>query len=273
MKNFVLSLTIEIDNELTQLDQSRENQIAFAKLAFELYQTKKEKLKKELLRFRFKDDLEEIHFFKEIKPLIESKILLFSEIFQIESKCLDLTKELKIATYKEEQEKISKYFKSKKEYFNYYKTRNSLSDQYYFLRNNGIHLYSKFNNIDFSYSTGYDQFFIKIIAFEQLNEYFQNRIFELDNPELGLQVSFKSDLSWTADQVDMIELIYALKENKAINDGNVTIKKLISVFEIVFNFKVNDTYRTYTDIKNRNNPFAFLENCIEALEKKIEREL
>ena len=44
-------------------------------------------VKKYVLKERFKDDKEEIHFFRNIKPVILGKLIYYNKVFRIETAC------------------------------------------------------------------------------------------------------------------------------------------------------------------------------------------
>jgi hypothetical protein len=41
-------------------------------------------------------------------------------------------------------------------------------------------------------------------------------------------------MHWTAAKIDAVELIYALKASGAINNGNIDIAELVTLFETIF---------------------------------------
>lgn len=274
MRSYVITLLAEIDSELQKLQQSQENQIDFSKAAFKVYQARCSKLRTTILQHQFDSAESEIEFFKELKPKLEANSLFYRYIYKIESECRQASTDDKISTYTSKISKIRNYFKSNKSYYGYYKTGNDMADQYYFIRSNSIHSHLEFEHLDHNYSTGHDQYFIKIMAYEQLLEYLNERIIEYDKKHQLKVDLFTSEVVWTADEVDLIELIYALKEIRAIAHGDISLKKLISVFEMSLNVKIVNPYsRTFIDIKNRKNPCVFLEKCIDALTNKVERDL
>ncbi|MDR0829311.1 MAG: RteC domain-containing protein [Prevotellaceae bacterium] len=58
-------------------------------------------------------------------------------------------------------------------------------------------------------------------------------------------------MQWTGTKMEFIELIYALKEAKVINNGNTTLKEIFEILGNFLNFKVLDYYRYFTSIINR----------------------
>lgn len=62
-----------------------------------------------------------------------------------------------------------------------------------------------------------------------------------------------TNLRWTGNAVDLVEIIYALDEMHCINEGDVPIGELASFFYTLFGVESKDCYRFYTDIKHRKN--------------------
>jgi hypothetical protein len=79
-------------------------------------------------------------------------------------------------------------------------------------------------------------------------------------------------LKWTDSKASLIELIYALNESGAINDGKTDIKTICAEFERIFNFELKDVYSTYRDISLRKtNRTKFLSKLSEAFEDRVLR--
>jgi len=58
-------------------------------------------------------------------------------------------------------------------------------------------------------------------------------------------------LQWTAQKIDLIEMIYSLFHSKSINNGDVEIKYIVEAFENLFNMSLGKYYRAYLDITRR----------------------
>jgi hypothetical protein len=58
-------------------------------------------------------------------------------------------------------------------------------------------------------------------------------------------------LQWTADKINLVELIYALSFANCINNGNVKIKHIMEAFEKVFSIDLGEYYRAYVEVKRR----------------------
>lgn len=80
-----------------------------------------------------------------------------------------------------------------------------------------------------------------------------------------------SKLNWTSSKVALIELIYALASNKAINNGNIEIKDIINEFELFFGFKIGSPYQSFSEIKARKTKATkFLDKLKESLSMRID---
>lgn len=274
MEKYIDELLTEINQQIRELEKSEKDYAKFSKLAFEICEIQKLKLREFLSTYTFKDDEEEILFFKKMKPKIEVKSIFYCYIFNIESKSPSQSRKGKIAYYKKQIAKICNYYKVKKDYFNYYKTDNSLLDQYYFLRKNiNIQTFSKFVGLDSMFSTGHDLIFNTIAANEEFNRYLEQRVFELESEPAPKELRPDYNLNWTANKVDLVELMYALYASKSVNNGDIDMSKLADAFQRFFNIELGDFYRIYTEIKIRNNKVKFSEKLINALENKIDNEM
>ena len=80
-------------------------------------------------------------------------------------------------------------------------------------------------------------------------------------------------LVWTGPKTALTELIYALFSNGTINHGAADINTLTASFEDFFNIKLDNIYKTYTEIKARkSSKTKFLEELTLNLQQKMYRE-
>lgn len=276
MEKYVQNLINKLDLGLIDLKEKEQNVILFSKSAFKLCTLHLNDLRNFICSYNFHNENEEIHFFKHLKPTIASKQILYNQMFKIESHCHKLPKKLKVEFYQSEIEKIQLFFEKKSTLFNYYKTDNILSDQYYFKRKEidiNLHLEQDLFDLDTLFSTFFDLYFNKIKAFEILLTYLENQIDHLENNNLPAHKEVKKYLDWTTSKTDLIELMNALVAAKAINHGDVEMKKMAAAFEELFQIDLGDFYRSFTELKSRANPVKFLEKLSDALLFKIDNDL
>ena len=79
-------------------------------------------------------------------------------------------------------------------------------------------------------------------------------------------------LNWTADKINLVELIYALFFSKCINNGNVKIKEIIEIFEDIFSIDLGEYYRTYVEIKRRKIIRGkFMKKLLDSMEEEFKK--
>lgn len=76
-------------------------------------------------------------------------------------------------------------------------------------------------------------------------------------------------ISWTGSKVSLIELMYALQQTGSFNHGQTDIKSIAQYFENVFNIELGNYYRTYLELRIRQNPTKFLETLQDNLLRKM----
>jgi hypothetical protein len=78
-------------------------------------------------------------------------------------------------------------------------------------------------------------------------------------------------LEWTESKSALVELIYALHYQGAVESSKAGIKEIAACFESLFRIELGDYYRTFTDIKLRKSGRAkFLESLKDNLLKKLD---
>ncbi|MDR1918385.1 MAG: RteC domain-containing protein [Tannerellaceae bacterium] len=60
-------------------------------------------------------------------------------------------------------------------------------------------------------------------------------------------------IRWTGSLVQLVELVYSFYVAKCFNNGTIALKDLFRFIGKMFDFKVADFSRTFSDIKNRTN--------------------
>ena len=78
---------------------------------------------------------------------------------------------------------------------------------------------------------------------------------------------------WSGSKTALVELIYALFASGDLNHGTADISTLTTSFEDIFNIKLDNIYKTYSEIKARKNTRSkYLESLIVALEAKMNKD-
>ncbi|HYF70253.1 MAG TPA: RteC domain-containing protein [Ohtaekwangia sp.] len=209
--------------------------------------------------YAFKNRQEEIHFFKEIKPVFVSQYLYQSKVFAI--KLFDSYNELdsRKAFYDKVMKRLELFARRNKEFYVYIMSNSTYFDDRYFTRQNRSLFKASL------FSTEMDDKLAKLLANELLKGYLRDALQK--NPEA------ESHLKWTAPKTALIELGIALQAAGAFNNSNIDIKEIFTAFERIFKVNLKDHYRMFLQIKDRKKgQTTFLDQLKERLIQRINEE-
>lgn len=239
-------------------------------------------LKQFVLDRGFVDSSEEIEFFKNIKPKIKGKLIYYNWIFKIETTSPVSQGGCYFKHLTDEQTKLQKEFSKlfgKNEFYIYYRSKRIDLDSKYFIRGNTDQVYGVDNfvfDIDWQFSTYYDNVVAQIIANELINEYIIMRL----NPDSELveskSMNYQSynDLFWTDSKNALIELIYALYASRALSNGRLGVKKICAVFSELFSIEIGDLHHAFHRMKVRaGSKTSFLDQLKQSLEQYMNKDL
>lgn len=214
---------------------------------------------------------DEIHYFKHVKPQLISKIILFAKLYKIESEKPNLCSKSTYKYYKRQLLKLNHFFEDNREFYTYYKTKSTHLDRRFFLRNrHNIRLRLEPYLIDFDLAQTTSHCFkqSEMMAYDELSTYIKQHLTEMhtspkkNDPYEGPN----SKLIWTTEKRDLIELIYALHEAKAINHGQIAIQELINKFSYFFDIELTNAYNEFYKAKRRKSSITrFLDELRNAL--------
>lgn len=215
----------------------------------------------------------ECHFFKYIKPKALGYLIFFLNLAEFEmEKPKSTVKKVKnyilnsIAQYQY-------YFMEHKEFYIYLKRNRNDRDMEYFLRAYGkikFHPDALSYCMDDKFSTSHDFIAAKIFAHNLLIEHLNNELIFLDQTSNPNESQRPTNMNWTGTKTDLIELMYAIHETGAINNGHADIKDLADFFQQILNIDLGEYYRAYIEIRSRKiNQTKFLDRMKKNLEKKM----
>ncbi|MCD8739072.1 RteC domain-containing protein [Mucilaginibacter roseus] len=237
------------------------------------------KLKSYISSYSFESPAEEIHFFKEVKPLFYSKYIYFINVYNFLMQ-LPLGGEESLRSYISFQlTDLQRFFDSNKAFYQYYRSGSTKMDEVYFTRG-GFDVQMELEDFeeDEQYSTSHDYKLSKIMANEKFQDYLKLEYARIGNedayPLNGQEIFPFVHPNWTASQTDAIELIYSLKSSAAVNHGNIDINELVAIFEFIFQMEIHETYHKLLDITRRKKEmFIFLNRLRNSLENFINDKL
>ena len=268
----------KINVEENLLDIDNKDLISKVKLKIsDLFQTMSE-MKEYVLEKGFETVQDEIEFFKEIKPVIQARLIYYNKVYRTESNCpLDIY-EVRKKYYIDELQKIERnyYENCGCSFFRYYISGRNDKDEEYFVRgkidwNNGLNRHIL--EADYKFSTYYDYRVSRILCDQLLHNYLFFKI--NDEAFNGNYPDAKSfQLEWTGSKSTLIELIYALHANQSISNGKTNIRKLCAIAEVIFNLDLKDLHHTFHRMKTRSGSrTSFLDQLKVSLEEYMDRDL
>ncbi|MGJ1484213.1 RteC domain-containing protein [Sphingobacterium multivorum] len=238
-------------------------------------------IKSEVVRTGFKNEQQEIDFFKNIKPQVLGKLIYYNKVFRIETACPVNTGKIYFGYFENELKALKSEYKDSicnTDFFRYYRTGRTDRDPNYF-RLGHINYHDGLNSgvfeIDVNFSTYYDSRVAHIIANELLYAYLLTKINPEVNPDmLPTSPDGNKDISWTNSQNALIELIYAIYASNSISNGKIGIKKLALIFQVLFQTPLNDIHHAFHRMKTRSGSrTAFLDELKKALDDYMDKDL
>lgn len=205
--------------------------------------------------YKFETQIEEIQFFKEIKPVFLSQYFYYKKVFAI--RLFDSFKDTKSRqeNYNQLLQRLEVFVQKNLEFYEYCMSGDTSMDTRYFTRQNHNH---KSVDRDESFSNGFDTILAKILAIEMVKKYI---LYLLGRTDLT-----QPTLTWTGSKTDLTELIYALHSSEVFNHGKVDIKQIASAFETSFNVNLGNYYRTFQELRLRKTGQS---NFLDEMKKSV----
>lgn len=267
----------EFEKELNNIQVEVDDILKQAEMSIQLCLSTIEKVRKVLLKYTFQNEKEEIFFFKQIKPQFVSRLIYYVNVYNIETHRPNGLIKIRKKYFQLELNKIKNYFDDNLDFYRYYRTGSTYLDHKYFVRRKHdirLNLDAYVYEIDPDFSTTHDFKISTILANDLLQVYLENEINKVDFQPVKKEPDLihKDTLHWTASKVSLIELMYSLHQSGVFNNGQSDIKAIATYFENIFNVDLGNYYRTYLELKTRQDRTKFLDSLRENFIRKIEDE-
>jgi hypothetical protein len=272
----ILSLILELNEQLNFIDLEIDNPIKKCEKAIEVILTSIANLKKIVSKNNFKSDTEEIQFFKELKPQFTSKLIYFNMVYKIEMKRPNGGNRIVKKYFNNELLKLKAFFDNELEFYQYYRTGNTYLDYKYFQRGKfdiKLALDNYYFETDTNFSTSHDFKVAQILANDLIQLYLENQLIMIENKDTTEKTQRKPNIkmTWTSPKVSLIELIYALHTEGVFNNGAADLKEIAEYFEHIFEIDLGQYRRAFLEIRARkNDKTKFISTLNEALLKRME---
>lgn len=274
---FSISLYAEMERHLGELNAKDGAYLQNSRLSSGIILGYISKLKTFVSSYKFFNKVEEINFFKHLKPKFYSLLIYHQKVIFILSHLpLSTLNEIK-NYYLNELRKINDYINSNDEFVTYYRSQATSFDEIYFLRKEpDSWLLMNFEDYetDLNFTTIYDHKISKIIAFELLSEFIKSTLAKLEiqhDLSGGQKSSTQTNVNWTGSKVALVELLYALQSTGSCNNGTIDLKQLASHFEKIFNIDLGNYYRVFQEMRIRKiNRTTFLDQLKDRLIQRMD---
>lgn len=265
INTFAKELEASLEKEIEQIRGETSDEVILYSRALHSVKSKLSELRRFTHHYKFKNQADEIEFFKVVKPSILSQYYYYDRLisFSINQPNNDLDK---LKNYCErEMSEILSFSNEHLDFFKYCTSSAAYHDEIYFVRRDGQ---LEDPNLDAFFSTGYDVILSRFISGFLLIEFIKGKL------KASLSTSTASRLTWTSKKTHLVELIYALRTVEAFNNGKAELKEIAATFEDLFNTKLDNIYKKFQEITLRKtNKTAFLDELKEKLEQRLDEGL
>lgn len=225
---------------------------------------------------QFKDQDEEITFFKILKPQFNAIYIYETEIFKIETGKPVGDKAVILAYYEQELKYIRSFFDKHQFLYQYYLLDGNELDKACFTLGGQISEPVIDQPLDISRDTTIGvYFFSRFIAYEQIQKYLLRVIYlpestnELPNNPAGVLIK------WTGDKANLIELAYGIWLTGQLNEGNASLNEIIRFLENAFAVKLGNFRKRFSELENRKrlSSTKYIDQMKTVILKKMEDDL
>ena len=275
--NAIKSQINDFNQRCNAILETTENYLQKANEGIKLCNKTLSMLKEKVEQHDFENVPDEIDFFKNDKTIPMSYLIYFTEVRSCELRMPKAGTSYKIEYLQKELKKVNKFFYKNADFVHYMEQGYSYLDHQFFTRNQRDNFpftpmtdYYQFPE----FSTAQDMLWAKVKAMYRYLHYLREALKNLKVHDTDIfETKNHKVLVWTAPKTALIELIYALYSNGALNHGAADINRITSSFEDFFNIKLDNVYKTYNEIKERkSSKTKFLEELILNLHQKIHKE-
>jgi hypothetical protein len=272
---YIANLKKEVDSKIEQIETSEDNILKRSLAGSQILGEAFKRLKMFILTYSFKDQEEEIMFFKDIKPKFCYRLIYYRKVYNIEMNRplagIDAQKEY----LNKELKSINEYTAKRLDFIRYYRSGSTHLDSLYFLRGKMYteqYLETFYYELDPNFSTNCDFKVAKILANDMLSAYLMLELELLDNNASKLSpFSFPpTKLTWKGTKTELMEQLYGWDSLGSF--GDIPLTQLSDYVQNVFNVQLdNNLSRAFSDMKIRLIPTPFLDKLKNALLRRMGR--
>lgn len=235
-------------------------------------------LKEKVLASGFSDGVQEIEFFRYVKPQIVGKLIFYNEAYRIETTCPVQGGKMYRKYFAGQLKNVKLNHASQLDmgFYRYYRSGRTDRDNELFRRGQ-LHFSAAVDSfyfeMDNQYSTYYDHLAARIIAQDLLYAFLLSRM----DPDTNFSpqvMDMLEELKWTGTKNALIELIYALYVSGVISNGTIGVRKVSQIFQGIFKIPLGDIHHAFHRMKDRaGHRTLFMEKLRDSLEQYMDKDL
>lgn len=268
LTDFLHDLHTETERKLKQAKASEKDTLKRAYSCALILVEANSNLKNFIINYDFKNEEEEIWFFKQAKPAVVSQLIYFCQIYNIEMNRPVGGLAAQREYINKELANLQDYIDRRQEFYSYYRLGSTENDIHYFTRDKFVmglqYLEPTLSEREPKYSTNCDYKMAKILANERLEILLKSQLDELERPHED-----NGQLCWTTKKTYLIELLYALDSFRAF--GRIPLKVVVSVIQKLFGIDLGNVSSAFAEMRTRNDPTPFLDALKDALLQRMKR--
>ena len=274
MIEFVQKLKKEVEADIRRIEAMDANSLKKSLEAFHVLGAAFNQLKTFILAYNFRDDAEEIYFFKHIKPLLCSHLIYYRKIYNIEMNRPVGSIEAQRAYLHHELDRIHEFQHKRQDFYRYLRSGATSLDTIYFMRGKTdmeLYLETFYYERDPLFSTNCDFKVARIMANDMLQVFIQSEVEALEESRYKNSDPNHCPLNVRihAKKTDIIEMLYGLDTVNFF--GDVSLKRITAFVERWFNIDLGNISRTFAEMKSRNVPTPFFDKIRDALLNRMGR--
>ena len=134
LETYFAGLLQKVEWQIQEYEDTAADTLTLCRLCVDYLQEILGELKNFIISYPFASTEEEIHFFKELKPLLASKIIYYNTVYKIEVRFPSGSEEVQRDYLLSETDRISKSFQRNLAFYQYHRTKATYLDRQYFMR-------------------------------------------------------------------------------------------------------------------------------------------
>lgn len=212
-------------------------------------------LRSKVLEVSFSTEVEEVWFFKVLKPKFLAEKIYRFEVYAVDMARPVGTVDMLRSFLEEELRQVQRFFSQYAFLYQYYRSGAVELDSLYFVRGAALPsgMVLEVGDTDPAFSTAMDYLFAKFMAFERLQVYLLEAIqrpfpFVHDAPGAGRK---RRELRWTGDSINAVELGFALHDTGQINEGKASLVEIFDWMADTLNIVIKKPHRRFDEIEAR----------------------